>query len=106
MRASRAGVLTLTLLVLGALPLAPASAELADCVTLETASFAERLRIIAHGGRQIALGFATPAPGDGVSMVAYISPTLCTGIGLPSPITATSGEPVVVVEAPSYPGLP
>lgn len=110
MRTTPFGLLALAMLILAAAPVPLAGAGVADCVSVEAASFAERLAIIAHGGRQVALGFAAPAPGDGVSFVAYISPTLCTGVGLPSPISGTSGASLPTApatpDAPSYPGLP
>lgn len=82
---------------LAQLPLAAAS----DCVELNTATFSEGFRVIANAGRQVALGFRSGTPGDGVAFVVIITPAVCTGLGV-----SPSESSAVREQAPSFLPLP
>lgn len=70
----------LALFTLATLPMPLAAAD--DCVEVSTATFSEGTRIIANAGRQLALGFRTASPGDGLGFVVIITPSVCSGFGL------------------------
>ena len=81
-----------------------------NCVSVSYATFADSLRIIANGGREIALGFTLDEPGEGVGLVVYIAPEVCasaTGSGQPP---LSPNEPAKTVskldKCPTYPALP
>lgn len=102
MLASIRTLLAAALVVAAALPLAHAGDTGSDCITLEADSFSERLAVIAYGGRELALGVTAPDPGDGIALVAYITPSVCTGLGAP----VSAGRGSVDTDVPRYPALP
>lgn len=70
----------LAIVTLAIVPLPQAAAD--DCVEVSTTTFSEGLRVIANAGRQLALGFRSGEPGDGVGFVIIITPSVCSGFGL------------------------
>lgn len=103
----RFGALSLAILVfVVALPVAGASNDTeANCVSVGLTDMVDKLRIIAYTGREIALGFGTDQPGEGIGFVVYVAPSVCTGLGGLSTQSASS-QPPVPREIPSYPALP
>lgn len=70
----------LAMVTLAIVPLPQAAAD--DCVEVTTTTFSEGLRVIANSGRQLALGFRSGEPGDGLGFVLIITPAVCSGFGL------------------------
>lgn len=73
-------IMALAVVTLALVPLPVAAAD--ECVEVTTATFSEGMRVIANAGRQIALGFRSGDPGDGVAFVVIITPSVCSGLGL------------------------
>lgn len=74
----RIGVLALVLMVASFTPTAAAS----GCIEIAYTNFGDGLHIIADTGREIAFGFVTGYPGEGIGAVAIITPSLCGGFGV------------------------
>ncbi|HUR68316.1 MAG TPA: hypothetical protein VM370_03655 [Candidatus Thermoplasmatota archaeon] len=98
-----AGIIALAIVPL---PFAAAS----DCVELDTATFANGLHVIANAGRQLALGFQSDTPGDGMSFVVIVTPSVCSGVGLGDGLDLSGLAPEdvedVLEQTPVYPLLP
>lgn len=75
--APRIGVLAFLLMAATFTPTASAS----GCVEVEYRSFGNGLHVIADTGRELAFGFTTGLPGDGIGAVLIITPALCGGVG-------------------------
>lgn len=76
--APRIGVLALILFAATLTPTASAS----GCIEIEYRTFGSGLHVIANTGRQLAFGFVSNYPGEGLGAVAIITPTLCGGFGV------------------------
>jgi len=76
----RIGVLAVILVAALFTPTAQAS----GCIDVEYSTFGEGLGVIATTGRQLALGFVSDSPGDGLGFILIITPALCGGFGLGS----------------------
>ena len=92
MNAAPRALLALAVLALAMVPLPYAAAD--DCVEVSTATFSEGMRIIANAGRNIALGFRSGDPGDGVAFVVIITPSVCSGFGLGGSLEVAGIDPV------------
>lgn len=71
-----------------------------DCVKIHRYNAAESIGIRASPGREIEIAVQSTMPGNGIAVVALISPTLCTGVGLP-PLNSGAGyDPTAPVYLP------
>lgn len=85
------------------LPVTLGDDNVGSCWSISVDRFADRLRVIATPGREIALGLTADSPGEGVGLVMYIAPSTCTGLGGVPPLTDSASA---ASGAPSYPALP
>lgn len=98
-----AALLIALVLAVPAVPAAGEEPETPNCFSVGWTNMVDTLRIIAVAGREIALGFETDQPGEGLGFAVYVAPSVCTGLGgLPSMTAGTASVPPV----PSYPALP
>lgn len=80
--------------------------EQPNCFSVGWTNMVDTLRVIAYAGREIALGFETDQPGEGVGFVLYLAPSVCTGVGGLSGIQSNTAANPPPAEIPSYPALP
>lgn len=100
----RIGVLTLVLVAMSFTPQAAAS----GCIDVELRNFGSGLHVIADTGREIAFGFVTGYPGEGVGAVLIITPTLCGALDIgaihaSAPTlepASTSADPMLLLPLP------
>lgn len=97
--ATRLAILVAATLLVAAAPV-DASGAL-DCVKVHRFNAGNSIGVRASPGREIEFALESTEPGDGLGLVALISPTLCAGIGVPS-LKSASFDP----SAPVYLPLP